>query len=233
MARQSPSDSDSNPGRLKQIRLAYTMTKRVDPKIGLIVAGIGLGIFAVLLAVGFVIGHPVYLGILGFIAGLLGAVVIFGRRAERAAFSQMEGQAGAAAAVLDNIRRGWTITPVVAATRNQDAVHRAVGRPGIVLIGEGNPNRLRPLMTAEKRKMGRVVGDVPVAEIIVGDGEGQVPLKRLQVQLMRMPKVLPASQVTQINDRLRAMGDLLTNAPIPKGPLPRGARLPRGGGRPR
>jgi hypothetical protein len=227
MARQET--TDENPGRLKQIRLAYTMTKRVDPKIGLIIAGIGLGTFAVLLVIGFVIGHPIYLGVLGLFAGLLAAVVIFGRRAEKAAFGQMDGQPGAAAAVLNNIKRGWTVTPVVAATRQQDAVHRAVGRPGIVLVGEGNINRLRPMMAAEKRKMSKSAGgDVPVIDIIVGEGEGQIPLKRLQMHLTKMPRTLPASQVTQINDRLRAMGDLMTNAPIPKGPMPKSARMPKG-----
>ena len=226
MARQET--TDENPGRLKQIRLAYTMTKRVDPKIGLIIGGIGLGTFAVLLVIGLLIGHPIYLGVLGLFAGLLAAVVVFGRRAEKAAFGQMDGQPGAAAAVLNNIKRGWTVTPVVAATRQQDAVHRAVGRPGIVLVGEGNINRLRPMMAAEKRKMSKSAGDVPVIDIIVGDGEGQIPLKKLQMHLTKMQRTLPASQVTQINDRLRAMGDLMTNAPIPKGPMPRSARMPKG-----
>ncbi len=226
MARQAT--TDENPGRLKQIRLAYTMTKRVDPKIGLITAGIGIGTFAVLLVIGFVIGHPIYLGILGLVLGVLGAVIIFGRRAERAAFGQMEGQPGAAAAVLNNIKRGWSVTPVVAATRQQDAIHRAVGRPGIVLVAEGNVNRLRPMLAEEKRKMNRVVGNVPVIDIIVGDGEGQIPLKKLHMHLTKMPRTLPASQVTQINDRLRALGDLMSNAPIPKGPMPKGARMPKG-----
>jgi hypothetical protein len=226
MARQET--TDENPGRIKQIRLAYNMTARVDPKIGLIIAGIGLGTFAVLLVIGLLLGHPIYLGVLGLFAGLLAAVVVFGRRAEKAAFGQMDGQPGAAAAVLNNIKRGWTVTPVVAATRQQDAVHRAVGRPGIVLVGEGNINRVRPLIAAEKRKMNRVVGDVPVIDIIVGDGEGQIPLKKLQMHLTRMPRTLPAAQVTQINDRLRAMGDLMSNAPIPKGPMPKSARMPKG-----
>ncbi|QMU68473.1 DUF4191 domain-containing protein [Streptacidiphilus sp. P02-A3a] len=226
MARQAT--TDENPGRLKQIRLAYTMTKRVDPKIGLITAGIGIGTFAVLLVIGFVLGHPIYLGILGFVLGVLGAVIIFGRRAERAAFGQMEGQPGAAAAVLNNIKRGWVITPVVAATRQQDAIHRAVGRPGIVLVAEGNVNRLRPMLAEEKRKMNRMIGNVPVIDIIVGDGEGQVPLKKLHMHLTKMPRTIPAAQVTQINDRLRAMGDMMSNAPIPKGPLPKGARMPKG-----
>jgi hypothetical protein len=120
----------------------------------------------------------------------------------------------------------------VAVTRNQDAVYRAVGRPGIALVAEGNINRVRPLLAAEKRKMARVVGDVPVHDIIVGDGEGEVPLKKLQMHLMRLPRAITAGQVTEINDRLRAMGDLLSKAPVPKGPLPRNGRMPKGG-RPR
>lgn len=227
MARQETTNS---PGRLSQIRQAYTMTKRVDPKIGLIVAGVGLGTFAVLLAIGFAIGQPIYLGILGFVLGLLAAVIVFGRRAEKAAFGQLEGQPGAAAAVLNNIKRGWNIQLVVAANRNQDAVHRAVGRQGVVLIGEGNVNRLRPMIAAEKRKMSRIVNQAPVIDIIVGNDEGQVPLKKLQTHLMKLPRVISGSEATQIADRLRAMGDLLANAPIPKGPLPKGSRMPKGAG---
>ncbi|WP_405013670.1 DUF4191 domain-containing protein [Kitasatospora sp. NBC_01539] len=226
MARETSESS----GRLKQIRTAYTMTKKVDTKIGLIIAGVGLITFGVFLAIGFAVDHPVYLGILGFVVAVLAMAVVFGRRAERAAFGQMEGQPGAVAAVLDNIRRGWsTNTTPVAVTRNQDAVYRAVGRPGIALIGEGNPNRVRPLLAAEKKKMARVVGDVPVHDIMVGNGEGEVPLKKLQVTLMRLPRSITPAQVTQTNDRLRALGDLLSRAPIPKGPMPKGARMPKGG----
>src|SRR5690242_12131163 len=115
-------ETSENPGRLKQIRLAYQMTKKVDTKIGLIIAGVAL----------------------------LAMAIVFSRRAERAAFGQMEGQPGAVAAVLNNIRRGWNANPTpVAVTRSQDAVYRAVGRAGIALIGEGNPNRVRPLLASE------------------------------------------------------------------------------------
>lgn len=227
-------ETPETPGRLKQIRLAYQMTKRVDSKVGLIVAAVGAAVFGVALAIGFVIDHPVYAGILGFLLAFLAMAIVFGRRAERAAFGQMEGQPGAAAAVLNNLRRGWTVTPAVAATRNQDVVHRAVGRAGIVLVGEGNPNRLKNLLAAEKKKMGRVVIDVPVTDIVVGNDEGQVPLRKLQATLVRLPRTIPASQVTEVNDRLRALGDLMSNMPIPKGPMPKNARMPkgtRGGGR--
>ncbi|MBH5334492.1 DUF4191 domain-containing protein [Streptomyces pactum] len=226
MARQAT--SSENPGRLKQIALTYKMTKRVDSKVGLVVAAVGIVVFGAFLAFGFWIDHPIYLGILGFVLAFLAMAIIFGRRAERAAFGQLEGQPGAAAAVLDNVGRGWTVTPAVAMNRNQDVVHRAVGKAGIVLVAEGNPNRLRSLLAAEKKRMARIVGDVPVHDIIVGTEEGQVPIKKLRTTLLKLPRVLPGAQVTVVNDRLRALGDLMKNMPIPKGPLPKGMRMPKG-----
>jgi hypothetical protein len=224
-------DNSENPGRIQQIRQAYTMTKRSDPRIGLILLAIGIIIFGVLLGVGFLIDSPIIMGVLGFTLAFLGVTIVFGRRAEAAAFNQMAGQPGAAAAALNSLTRGWVITPAVSANRNQDVVHRAVGRAGIVLVGEGNPNRLKTLLAAEKRKMARVLADVPVQDVVVGDHEDQVPLKKLKATLLRLPKTLSNSQVTDVNDRLRAMGDLLSNMPVPKGPLPKGARMPKGPGR--
>ncbi|EDY43884.1 DUF4191 domain-containing protein [Streptomyces sp. SPB074] len=228
MARKDTAESSANQGRLKQIALTYKMTRRVDPKIGLVIGGLGIVVFGVLLAVGFLIGHPVYLGIFGFLVAVLAMAIVFGRRAERAAFSQMEGQPGAAAAVLDQMKRGWTTTTAVAMNRSQDVVHRAVGKPGIVLIAEGNPNRVKNLLAAEKRKMARVVSDVPVHDMIVGNGEGQVPLKKVRTTLLKYPRVLTGPQVTETTDRLRAMGDMMKNMPLPKGPMPKGMRMPRG-----
>ncbi|MGW6394521.1 DUF4191 domain-containing protein [Streptomyces sp. NPDC055103] len=231
MARKANTGSAdaANQGRLKQIALTYKMTRKADPKVGLVVAGVGIVVLGVLLAIGFLIGHPVYLGILGFVLALLAAAIVFGRRAERAAFAQMEGQPGAAAAVLQNVGRGWTTTPAVAMNRSQDVVHRSVGRAGIVLVAEGNPNRVKTLLAAEKKRMSRVVVDVPVHDIIVGDGEGQVPLKKVRTTMLKLPRVLTGPQVTAANDRLRAMGDLMSNMPLPKGPMPKGMRMPRGG----
>ncbi|MEV6673323.1 DUF4191 domain-containing protein [Streptomyces sp. NPDC051162] len=225
MARKETSE---NPGRLKQIALTYKMTKKVDSKVGLVVAAVGIVTFGALLAIGFWIGHPVYLGILGFLLAFLAMAIVFGRRAEHAAFGQLEGQPGAAAAVLENVGRGWTTTPAVAMNRNQDVVHRAVGKAGIVLVGEGNHNRVKGLLAAEKKRMARIVADVPVHDIVVGDGEGQVPIKKLRTTLLKLPRVLPGAQVTVVNDRLRALGDLLSNMPIPKGPMPKGTRMPKG-----
>ncbi|THA51112.1 DUF4191 domain-containing protein [Streptomyces sp. A1136] len=229
MARKSNAETAANPGRLKQIALTYKMTRKADPKVGLIVAGLGIVTFGVFLAIGFLIDHPVYLGILGLLVAFLAMAIVFGRRAERAAFGQMEGQPGAAAAVLDNVGRGWTTTPAVAMNRSQDIVHRAVGKAGVVLIAEGNPNRVKSLLAAEKKKLARIMPDIPVHDFIVGNGEGEVPLKKLRTTLLKLPRVLAGPQITQVNDKLRAMGDLMSNMPIPKGPIPGRAR---GGPRP-
>lgn len=229
MARKSNAETAANPGRLKQIALTYKMTRKADPKVGLIVAGVGIVTFGVFLAIGFLVGHELYLGILGFLVAFLAMAIVFGRRAERAAFGQMEGQPGAAAAVLDNVGRGWTTTPAVAMTRQQDIVHRAVGKAGIVLIAEGNPNRVKPLLANEKKKLARIMPDVPVHDFIVGTGEGEVPLKKVRTTLLKLPRVLAGPQITEINDKLRAMGDLMSNMPLPKGPMPKGMKMPRGG----
>jgi hypothetical protein len=226
MARKETSE---NPGRLKQIVQTYQMTRRVDSKVGLVLTAVGVVTFGVILALGFVIGHPVYAGVLGLLLAFLAMAIVFGRRAERAAFGQLEGQPGAAAAVLENVGRGWSVTPAVAMNKNQDVVHRAVGKAGIVLVGEGNPNRLKGLLAAEKKRMARVVFDVPVRDIVVGNSEGQVPLKKVRTTLLKLPRVLPGPRVTEVNDRLRALGDLMKNMPVPKGPMPgKGMRMPRG-----
>jgi hypothetical protein len=224
MARKKRTD---RAGRLSQIRAAYQMTKKADPRVLPIVLLVGFGTFAVFLAIGLVIGHPIYLSLLGVLIALLTMTIVFGRRAERAAYAQVEGQPGAAAAVLNTIRRGWTVTPAVTATRNQDVVHRAVGRAGIVLIGEGSPNRVGNLLSAERRKMARIAGDIPIHEVVAGNGEGEVPLRKLQGHLMKLPKALRPGEVTDLNNRLRAVGE--RSLPIPKGPLPKNARMPRGG----
>ena len=213
-------------GRFKQIGAAYSMTRKTDRLVGWVTLAAGLLAFAVLLAIGFLIGHPVYLGIVGFMAGVLAATIVFGKRAEKAAFSQVEGQPGAAAAALNMLRRGWSVTPAVAVTRNQDIVHRAVGRAGVVLIGEGAPSRVQALLVTEKKKVARYVPDVPVYDLQAGNGDGQVPLRKLNNHLMKLPRNLTTTQVTEVNRRLKALGTM--NLPIPKGPMPKSLRMPRG-----
>ena len=113
------------------------------------------------------------------ITGALAALIIFGRRAQGSAYRQVEGQPGAAAWVLEGMRGDWRVTSGVAGTAQMDAVHRVLGRPGVILVAEGVPSRVRGLLAQEKKKVARIVGDTPIYDIVVGDGEGQVPLRKL------------------------------------------------------
>jgi hypothetical protein len=223
---RSGAEAEGKQSRRGQIRAAYKMTRQVDPLVGWVTLATGFFTFAVLLAIGFVVSQPIYLGLIGLMLGLLAATIVFGRRAEKAAYSQVEGQPGAAAAALNMMRRGWTVTPGVAVSRNQDLVHRAVGRPGVVLIGEGPPNRVGNLLAAEKKKVARFVPDVPIYEVQAGDEQGQVPLRKLNRHLTKLPRNLKNPQVSEVNRRLKALGTM--NLPIPKGPMPKGMKMPRG-----
>lgn len=232
MAKKSPTTptTEKKPGRIAQMRQSYTMAKQADPKIG-------LWIFLWFL-IGFVGGTAlmmlifrgswVFPIIFGVLAGLLAGLIVFGRRAQRSAISQIEGKPGAAASVLGMLRRGWQVEPVVAVTKQQDVVTRLVGPPGIVLIGEGNPNRLKPLMSTERRKHERVVEGVPVREVIVGNEPGQVPLQKLTRHVTKMGRDLKPAQMTDVLSRLKALDAHRSAIPMPKGPMPTSMKGARG-----
>jgi hypothetical protein len=211
--------------RLQQIRLAFSMTRKNDPKMLPLIIGVFVITLGVFVALGFVLGHVIYLPVIGVLFAVLATAAVFGRRVQKAAYGQVEGQLGAAAAILSNMRGNWRVTPAVGFTKEQDLLHRVIGRPGIVLVAEGNASRVRSLIGAEKRSLSRVVGDTPVYDVTVGDGEGQIALKELERHFMRLPRNIKPAQVNLLDTRLKA---LRTNAPlpIPKGPMP--TRMPRG-----
>jgi Domain of unknown function (DUF4191) len=214
----------ANAGRLKQIRLVAGMVRRSNPKALPIVAGSALGIIVVLVVIGLVTGLAATLIPLGVLLGVLAAVILFGRFAQAAQYAALEGKPGAAAAVLENMRGNWTVTPAIAANRNMDVVHRAVGRAGVILVGEGSPTRLASLLSAEKKRVARVAYEVPITELQVGDDEGQIPLNKLQRKIMRLPRQLKPDAVRDLNYRLKALQPSLQ---APKGPIPRNVRQPK------
>jgi hypothetical protein len=216
-------------GKLAQFRMAYQVTAEHDKKLPLVLLGAFAIDFVVVLGLGLLIGHAVFGAIFAVLTGLLAAMFALGTRVQKSAYARIEGQLGAAASVLQQMKRGgWTVTPGVALSRQQDVLHRAVGRPGIVLVGEGSARGVATLLDSERKRMNRFVSDAPVVEIVIGDGDGQVPLRNLTKHVMKLERKLRPSQVTEINDRLRAVGDLMSNLPTPKGPMPKGARMPKG-----
>lgn len=209
------------------MRAVWSMTRSADPRLPLFVLVPALVVLAILVVVGILIGHVVYFSVLGVVGALLAGTAIFGRRATGAMYAQVEGQPGAAASVLQTMRGEWRVTPAVAFNRNMDLVHRVVGRPGIVLVGEGNsPAALRQLITDQKRRVGRVAPETPVYDVLVGDGEGQVPLRKLQQHLMKLPRNVGRKDIGALEHRMKALGG--TNVPLPKGPIPNAGRMPRG-----
>lgn len=208
--------------RFKEFRDAYAITKSVKPWIGWLLLGIVVTVVAIAEVIGFIVGHPIYSGFLGLLTSIVIALAVFTRIAGSAAYASIEGQIGAGASVLMAIRKGWTTTPAVAVNRNQDMVHRSVGRAGIVLTGEGG-QAVRQMLADERRKSERFAPGAPITEIIVGDGAGQVPLKKLQKHVQKLPKTLTAHQMRELRMRLKAVGGM--SLPIPKGPMPKGVKI--------
>jgi hypothetical protein len=211
-------------GRLKQIRMVAGLVRKANPRAMPIVIGSGVGTLVIFVVIGLLIGPAALLIPLGVLLGVLVSTILFGRFAQSAQYSAIEGQPGAAAAVLENMRGNWTVTPAIAANRNMDVVHRAVGRAGVILVGEGSPTRLASLLAAEKKRVARVAYEVPITEFQVGNGEGQVPINKLQRKIMRLPRQLKPDAVSDINHRLKALQPSLQ---APKGPLPRNIRQPK------
>ena len=211
-------------GRIQQLRMAAGMIRQSNRWALPIVALSGIGVLAVLVVVGLLTGLIAFLAPLGVLGGLMAAMIVFGRYAQSAQYAAIEGQPGAAAAILQTMRGGWTVTPAVSANRNMDVVHRAVGKPGVVLVGEGSPNRLPSLLAAEKKRIARVATDVPIYDMQVGDEEGQIPIRKLQRKIMRLPRNLKGQAVAELNYRLKALPASLQ---APKGPMPKTGRMPK------
>jgi len=214
----------ANAGRFKQIRMVAGLVNRTNPRALPIVAASGLGTLAVLVVIGLLTGLAPLLIPLGVLLGLLVAMILFGRFAQGAQYAAIEGQPGAAAAVLQSMRGNWTVTPAIAANRNMDVIHRAVGRPGVVLVGEGSPSGVASLLAAEKKRVARVAYEVPIFDYQVGNGEGQVPVSKIQRKLMRLPRNLKPDAISDLNHRLKALQPSLQ---VPKGPMPRNLRQPK------
>ena len=224
MVDKNSAEDPAKVGRLKQIRMVASLVNKQNPKALPIVFGSAAGIIVVFVLIGLLTHLAGFLIPLGLLLGLGIGMFLFGRFAQGAQYSAIEGQPGAAAAVLQSMRGNWTVTPAVTANKNMDVVHRAVGRPGVVLVGEGAPSRLAGLLAAEKKKTARVAHDVPIYDFQVGNEEGQIPVSKLQRKVMRLPRTLRPTAVSDLNSRLKA---LQPSMQMPKGPLPKGVRQPK------
>jgi hypothetical protein len=235
MARtQSPAAKPAKePGRLKQMFQVFQMTRRYDSTAVWWMLLAFLAPVAVALIVGFILTRDNPFGlVLWIVAGVLGGVLLFlvvlGRKAERAAYSQIEGQPGAVGAVLkSSLRRGWTASemPVAVSPKTQDAVYRAVGTGGVVLIGEGPKSRTQKMLEEERRRVTRILPNVAVNFLQVGPDADSIPLHRIPARMARFKRSLTKAEVYAVSNRLSSLGK--NQLPIPKGVDPLRARAPR------
>jgi hypothetical protein len=211
-----------------QMWLVFTVTRQRDKRLVPYMLLAFVITFGALFGIGWALGSPIIYGVFGLLIAVLVALIIMSRRAQTGAYRQLEGQPGAAAAVIDGMRGDWRLTPNVAVTRHQDLVHRVVGKPGVVLIGEGDTARVAALFAQERKRINRVAAETPIYELQVGSATGQIPVSKLQTKLNRLPRNLKGRTIDAVEGRMRALGGA-NNVPLPKGPLPRNARLPKGG----
>lgn len=236
MARTSNSTQTAvkEPGRLKQMYRVFKMTKRYDPTsvwwmaLGFLLPVLAGILIAILTSLDNVFGIVLWI-ITGVMAGLLAFLIILGRKAEKAAYSQIAGQPGAVGSVLkSSLPRGWTGSemPVAISPKTQDAVYRAVGKGGVVLIGEGPKTRTQKMVDDERRKVTRILPNVPVNVLQVGPDEDSVPLHKLARKLGKFKKTLNKAEIYAVSNRVSSLHKG-PNLPIPKGVDPMKARAQR------
>jgi hypothetical protein len=210
--------------RIKQIFMVFKFTAKRDKLfLPLVVVGVLVPLIAagILVALGF--GWS-WLGV-GVLGALLAVMIVLNLRSNKAMMAEMHGQPGAAASLIENMRGDWRVTQAVQYTGQFDMVHLVVGRPGVILIGEGSPQRVRQLLGQEKRRLAKVIGSAEMRDFIVGDEEGQVPLGKLRTTLMKLPKTVSAKDVNALDKRLKA---LTARPAMPKGAIPKNMRPPKG-----
>jgi len=213
--------------RRTQIWQAFQMQRKEDGRLLPLMIGGFLAVVAASAAVGLWVGgvSAYMMPALGVVLGVLVAFLIFGRRAQRSVYRKAEGQTGAAAWALENMRGKWRVTPGVAANGHLDAVHRVIGRPGVIFVGEGSPARLKSLLAQEKKRTARLIGETPIYDVIVGNDDGEVPLSKLERHLTRLPANITVKQMDALESKFTALGNRVGPAAMPKGPLPAQAKM--------
>lgn len=233
----SKSDKPVKPKRenpFKRIASVYKTIKQIDPQVTLWMVLAFVVVLAVGTIIGLVLGHVVPSLVVSIPFAALAAMIVLSRRGERAAFAQMEGQRGAAIGGLSALKRGWYYDqePVAAdATKANDInssamVFRALGRPGVVLLGEGPKHRVEKLFVKEKKKVTRVAPGVPVHTFIVGSGEGELAPRKIRMTLTKLRPELSKEEMAVVNKRLKSLPGLRQG--IPAGVDPTRARMNRG-----
>ena len=227
-ARKKASDDPADMGRMRQIKRAYQVTHEHDRALPYLLLAAFLLPIAAAIVIGLLTDQLLYLVLMGLSVAFLLPMIVLVRRAKAATYKRYAGRAGSAEVALSMLPKKWISAPIIAANRSQDVVHRTLGPGGLVLIGEGEPGRVKALLASEVRKHERVAYGVPITSVVMGDKPGQVPLEKLADHIRKLPKTLQPNQVTDIRQRLRALDAVRPTVPVPKGPMPTNPRQVKG-----
>lgn len=227
-----PQEKVSFGKRLKQIGTVFSFTAKQDKWfIPLVVAAVLIPLAVTVVVIMMDFGW-IWLPV-GIMVTLLAVLIVLNLRSNAAMMNAAEGQPGAAASILENMRGDWRVRPAASSTTQFDMVHVVIGRPGVILLGEGQPQRVRNLIGQEKRRLSKVIGSAPLYDYIVGTGEGELSIRKLRVTVMKLPRNLTGKDVNALDKRL---GALMARPQMPKGAIPKNMRPSKGAfrqGRPR
>jgi hypothetical protein len=210
-------------GRLKQIGMVFSFTAKKDKWfLPLVFAAV---IIPLALTVVAVIAWGVLWIPIGILVALLAVLIVLNLRSNTAMMNEAEGTPGAAAQILESMRGNWRVTPAVTSTTQFDMVHLVLGEAGVILVGEGNPQRVRGLLGQEKKRLVKVIGNAPMYDYIIGTGEDELSIRKMRWTLARLPKAIKPKDVNALDKRLTALS---ARPQLPKGAIPKNMRPPKG-----
>jgi len=209
---------------MRQIGMVFSFTAKHDKLfVPLVIVAAAIPIALTIVAV--VLGWGLLFIPVGLMLTLLAILIVLNIRSNKAMLAQAAEQPGSSASIVENMRGDWRVTPAVATTTQMDMVHLVIGRAGVVLLGEGNPSRVRALIAQERKRLARVIGSADLRDFHVGEDEGEVPIAKLRMTLMKLPRTLSGKDLNALDKRLKA----LTSRPqLPKGAIPKNMRPPKG-----
>ena len=222
------------PGRIAQIRQGYRAIRQLDPNVGWFMLLAALVVLLVVMLIGWAVGRPWWALFFALPLMMIAALLVLNKRANSAMYNALDGKPGAAGAALTSIQRGWYTSqePVAADVQNRQldftnaaVVFRALGRPGVVLVGEGPKPRVYKLLEAERKKVARVAPGVPVHLIVVGEDDGDVPVRKLVRTVTRKKPVLTKEEMAVVNKRLKSLPGI--RDAVPAGIDPTKVRMSR------
>jgi len=231
-ARKKDSTDPNDMGRVRQVWEAIKITTEYDKPLPYLLVGSVVVPLILGIVIPLVIWHTafpvVYGGILGLLLGMVLAMLLLARRAKQATYKRYADQAGSAEVALRMLPKEWSNTPAITANKSMDVIHRAIGPGGLVLVGEGDPGRVRAMLASEAKKHQRVNDRMKITTLVMGKNQGQVPLEKLADVIRKLPKSMSVTDINEAKSRFAALDAVRPRIPLPKGPIPTSPRQARG-----